>query len=320
MSKYKKHPRNKSRMATAELQDAYDAHMEWLDHLTDTGCNTGIGKQMVLEDENLTDCDFFSNKNLGRVVFRNCILDRVNFIESDLSSALLQDCLLNETCFDYATLTCTFDHCAGNNTMFRYANLAEAEIKNMRIYEGDFRNCKANNARIIGGILNKCQFNSLHAQNSHWESVYLSDCNLHWADLQGAEIHNCRIGNCNCNTIDLSYSEICNGTYVNKCDFRKADLTCAKMKDCEFFDCTMNRARFGNTDALNTIFDLSSFPLWCGTLHIKTDDRLPAQLLYHLARLNTENMSGGMKETIEQIRQMAASDLFCEYRNDLEED
>lgn len=320
MSKYKENPRNKSRMATAKLQKAYDAHMEWLDHFTDTGYDTGIGKQMVLESENLTDCNFFNNKHLNRVVFRNCILDRTNFIKSDLNNALLQDCLLNETCFDYAILSCTFIHCAGNDTMFKYANLSEAEIENMRIYKGDFRYSWANNARIMGGKLNKCRFNILQAKNSHWENVYLSHCDLHWANLQGAKIHNCHIENCNCNAIDLDNSEICNGTYVSKCDFKKADFFYAKMKDCEFFDCTMNRAAFGNTDVLNTIFDLSGFPLWCGTLHIKADDRLPAQLLYHLARLNTENMSGGMKETIEHIRQMAASDLFCEYRNDLEEE
>jgi hypothetical protein len=31
--------------------------------------------------------------------------------------------------------------------------------------------------------------------------------------------------------------------------------------------------------------DFSAFPLWCGSLNIKCDIRLPAQLAYHLCRL-----------------------------------
>lgn len=63
--------------------------------------------------------------------------------------------------------------------------------------------------------------------------------------------------------------------------------------------------------------DFSSWPLWCGSRNVKIDDRLVAQLLWHVTRLDVSGCSGGVREAVEHIRSMGIADLFCEYRDDV---
>jgi uncharacterized protein YjbI with pentapeptide repeats len=65
-------------------------------------------------------------------------------------------------------------------------------------------------------------------------------------------------------------------------------------------------------------FDFSCWPLHCGSFNAKADDRIVSQLICHVTRLDTSNCSGGVKESVDFIRKMAISDLFCEYRSDVE--
>lgn len=59
--------------------------------------------------------------------------------------------------------------------------------------------------------------------------------------------------------------------------------------------------------------DFACWPLWRGSTKVTADDRLVAQLLFHVTRLDVSHCSGGVREAIEHIRGMAVSDLFCEY-------
>jgi len=63
--------------------------------------------------------------------------------------------------------------------------------------------------------------------------------------------------------------------------------------------------------------DYAYWPLWCGSFGVKVDDRIIAQLICHLTRVDDSDCSGGVKEAMEHIRAMAISDLFCEYRDDV---
>lgn len=54
-----------------------------------------------------------------------------------------------------------------------------------------------------------------------------------------------------------------------------------------------------------------------GSRNVKIGDQLVAQLLWHVTRLDVSGCSGGVRESIEHIRSMAISDLFCEYRSDI---
>lgn len=63
--------------------------------------------------------------------------------------------------------------------------------------------------------------------------------------------------------------------------------------------------------------DFSSWPFSCRSTNAICDDRLFAQLFFHLTRLDESKCSGGVKESMSALRAMAASDLFLEYRSDV---
>lgn len=77
------------------------------------------------------------------------------------------------------------------------------------------------------------------------------------------------------------------------------------------------RADLRGANLCEANLDFSCWPLWCGSRGVKADDRLVAQLLWHVTRLDVSGCSGGVQEAVENIRSMAIADLFCEYRSDL---
>lgn len=78
-----------------------------------------------------------------------------------------------------------------------------------------------------------------------------------------------------------------------------------------------NGAQGKRADLRGACLDDSCWPLWCGATDVKIDDRIVAQLLFHLTRLDDSVCSSGVREAMSHIRSMAIADLFCEYRNDV---
>ena len=113
------------------------------------------------------------------------------------------------------------------------------------------------------------------------ESADLHGANLCGADLCGANLH----------SADLHSANLC-GANLCGADLHSANLCGANL-------------------------DFSCWPLWCGSKNVKVDDRLIAQLIFHVTRLDISCCSGGVREAVEHIRAMAVSDLFCEYRSDV---
>ena len=76
-------------------------------------------------------------------------------------------------------------------------------------------------------------------------------------------------------------------------------------------------ANLRGADLCGADLDFSCWPLWCGSKDVKADDRLVAQLFFQVTRLDVSQCSGGVKEAMKHVREMAISNLFCEYRNDI---
>lgn len=102
------------------------------------------------------------------------------------------------------------------------------------------------------------------------------------------------------------------GTDGGRADLSHADLSYV---DLSYVD--LSHADLSHADLRGTNLDFSCWPLWCGSKKVKADDRLVAQLIFHVTRLDISCCSGGVCEAIEHIRAMAVSDLFCEYRSDV---
>jgi hypothetical protein len=61
-----------------------------------------------------------------------------------------------------------------------------------------------------------------------------------------------------------------------------ADLTGADLTGAVLTDAVLTRAVLTRAVLTDANMDFSAWPLWCGSLTAKTDDRLNAQLLYHV--------------------------------------
>ena len=79
----------------------------------------------------------------------------------------------------------------------------------------------------------------------------------------------------------------------------------------------MRGANMIGPDMRGANMDFSCWPLSCKSTSVVADDRLFAQLFFHLTRLDVSQCSGGARESMDALRSMAASDLFCEYRSDV---
>ena len=96
-----------------------------------------------------------------------------------------------------------------------------------------------------------------------------------------------------------------------------ADLLGADLRRADLQDADLRGANLQDADLRGADLAFCVWPLWCGSICAKADDRLFAQLLFHLTRLDVSGCSGGVRETMEHIKYMAASDLFCEFQGDV---
>lgn len=97
-----------------------------------------------------------------------------------------------------------------------------------------------------------------------------------------------------------------------------ANLTRANLHGADLTRADLTRADLTRANLHGAVLDFASWPLWCGSVGVICDARLFAQLFFHLTRLDASGCSGGVKEAMDHLRSMAAADLFCEYRDDVE--
>ena len=107
------------------------------------------------------------------------------------------------------------------------------------------------------------------------------------------------------------------GTDGESADLSNADLSNADLRYADLRYADLSYADLSNANLRYADLDFSCWPLWCGSKNVKADDRLVAQLIFHVTRLDISCCSGGVREAVKHIRAMAVSDLFCEYRSDV---
>ncbi len=120
------------------------------------------------------------------------------------------------------------------------------------------------------------QLDEVLAKHKKWldgedggDRAHLSGADLSYADLSRA---------------DLSYADL---SYA---DLRFAKLYCAKLVGANLshafsLSTDLRNVDLSHADITGADMDYSSWPLWCGSLRVKADEAICAQLAYHLARL-----------------------------------
>ena len=92
----------------------------------------------------------------------------------------------------------------------------------------------------------------------------------------------------------------------------------ANLTDANLTWANLTWANLTDANLTGANLDFSSgIPFHCGGTNYKGDDRLFAQMLFHITRGNWGNASGGVREAVAHIRAMAVADYFCEFRTDV---
>jgi len=109
------------------------------------------------------------------------------------------------------------------------------------------------------------------ADPSTGKRANLQGANLRWADLQGANLREA----------DLQGA-----------DLRWANLRGADLQGADLQEADLQGANLRGADLRGADLDFSCWPLWCGSLDAVVDNRLKAQLAYHLLSLAPELREG----------------------------
>ena len=82
-----------------------------------------------------------------------------------------------------------------------------------------------------------------------------------------------------------------------RADLYGADLRGANLRGADLRDANLRDANLRGADLYGANLDFSCWPLWCGSLHVKIDDRIAHQLIYHVcsAIISSPEVSDSIK-------------------------
>jgi hypothetical protein len=124
-------------------------------------------------------------------------------------------------------------------------------------------------------------------QKDGGERADLQEADLRGADLRGANLY---------------------GADLHGADLRWANLQVANLQGADLRGADLRGADLHGADLHGADLDFSSFPLWCGSFDIKVDERLPIQLIYHIAKMDIQTGD-------EDLKKLINSELFIRVAN-----
>ena len=132
-------------------------------------------------------------------------------------------------------------------------------------------------------------------RGANFRGANLGDADLRGANFRGANLGDADLRGANLRDANLGGADL-RGANLRGADLRGANLWGANLRDANF--------------------DFSTFPLWCGSFGIKCDKRLVWQLIAHIGRLDTENITD--KKTVAALKALKPYvNKFCKYREDV---
>ena len=90
------------------------------------------------------------------------------------------------------------------------------------------------------------------------------------------------------------------GANLRDADLHGANLRDADLRGADLRDADLHGANLRGADLRGADLDFSCWPLWCGSLHVKIDDRIAHQLIYHVcsAVVSSPEISDSIKSVM----------------------
>ena len=115
-------------------------------------------------------------------------------------------------------------------------------------------------------------------RDANLQGASLQDAALRGADLRGAALRGAALRGAALRDANLQGA-----------DLRGADLQGAALRDANLQGADLRGADLQGAALRGADLDYSCWPLWCGSLDVKVDRRIAAQLAYHFCRLDCDD-------------------------------
>ena len=122
-----------------------------------------------------------------------------------------------------------------------------------------------------------------------WGDANGKRANLYGADLYGADLRGANLRGADLYDADLYGA-----------DLYDADLYGANLRGADLYGANLRGANLRDADLYGADLDFSCWPLWCGGLGVKIDDRIARQLIYHVcsAVVSSPEISDSIKSVM----------------------
>ena len=127
-----------------------------------------------------------------------------------------------------------------------------------------------------------------------WGDANGKRADLYGADLRGANLRGADLSGANLRGADLR------GANLRDANLRGADLYGADLRGADLSGADLSGADLSGADLRGADLDFSCWPLWCGGLGVKIDDRIARQLIYHVcsAVVSSPEISDSIKSVM----------------------
>jgi hypothetical protein len=166
--------------------------------------------------------------------------------------------------------------------------------------------------RGVRADLSSADLGGVNLSNAYLRRANLRGANLMCANLKGANLYNANLRSANLMCADLK------GANLYNANLRGANLHNANLQGADLQVANLMYANLQGADLRGANLDFSCWPLHCGSTKVIADDRLVAQMILHLTRLDTSQCSVEVRGAMDHIRKMSITNLFCKYRGDVD--
>jgi len=139
--------------------------------------------------------------------------------------------------------------------------------------------CNLKYANLEFANLESANLKSANLKFANLESANMKSANLESANLESANMKSANLKSANLESANLEFANL-KSANLESANLEFANLKSANLK---FANLKLANLEFANLESAN--LDMSCFPLWCGSLKMKTDIKIRTQIAFHFASL-----------------------------------
>jgi len=139
-----------------------------------------------------------------------------------------------------------------------------------------------------------------------------------YADLSGADLSGANLRHANLRHANLRHANLRHAN-LRRANLSGAVLIDADLSGADLSGADLSHANLSHANLSGANLDYACWPLWCGSLNVKVDDRFVAQLIYHLLSLDISECNINTQSAIKNIKSYSGMrNSFVNYRPELE--